>query len=321
MTNPTCDCGRPTSGAWLCAGCQRTLRWAFVNVATYWVDLGTVERKETRYGSSGYSKGSIGEAQPLPVDMRFVSGPAHAARHGAQMAPGSKLRWDAWDTVVAWTRTVMAEQPPMEGPTCATCAHPTCRQIHARRWPEQPRTTTFIAYLTRQFDYIVRSTWAPQLLDEFLNLEQRLKRMIDRPADRWYAGKCRARYLVIDGEKISELDCDAELYATTDTGTIKCRVCETVHDVAGRREVLLDEAKDQLVTATEAASALIAWTDYDGPEHKLVDRIRKWRDRDHLDVADVTSLHGRDRHLYRLGDVQALLIEHAQRRQQRRIGA
>jgi hypothetical protein len=97
-----------------------------------------------------------------------------------------------------------------------------------------------------------------------------------------------------------------------DSGTITCPACGTEHDVASRRDFLLAEAKDYQVTATEAAQALLAWTDYDGTETKLVDRIRKWRDRGHLEVRDVTSLSGRDRHLYRLGDIQVLLIGDAQ---------
>jgi hypothetical protein len=138
--------------------------------------------------------------------------------------------------------------------------------------------------------------------------------MVDRPASRWYAGKCSAT-------DETGNSCPAELYANTEKGRIVCPACETEHDIATRRDFLLAEAKGYLVTATEAAAALMSWTDYGGTEERLVDRIRKWRNRGDLEVADVTSLHGRDRHLYRLGDIQDRLVKHAQREQERAIGA
>jgi hypothetical protein len=302
-----CRCGKPTSGAAICEKCDTTMGYAVANIAAYYEDLGTVATKRARYGTQGATKGSIGKAQPLPVDLRFVSGPPIAAHRGASIAPGTQLRWDTWNTVVAWCRTLMEEQPELHGPTCRTCLHVSCHVTKRRRWPHNTLRSMCL-YLDRQHSWIAGQDWAPDMLDEMLDLERRLKRMIDRPADRWYAGKCS----VPDEDGA---DCPTELYALEDRGWIDCPTCGIRHDVAERRDVLLDEAKDYLVTATEAAGALLAWTDYDGTEDKLVDRIRKWRDRGRLDVADVTSLHGRDRHLYRLGDIQALMIEAAQQRQ------
>lgn len=319
MSATQCGCGRPTAGSVLCLDCQQTLRWALVNVAAHYLDLGTVAMKRANYGSAGSVKGSIGKAQPLPVDLRFLDAgpPPEDDRSGrprpATLAVGSQLRWDTWNTMVAWTRTVMEEQPELLGPACGDCLHVSCSQVRRRRWPSN-QLPAMTAYLARHFRWIVSQVWAPVLLDELLDLERRLVRMVNRPPDRWYAGKCSAT----DG---SDNTCTAELYAAADRGHIDCRACGTRHDVADRRAFLLEEAKEYRVTASEAADALMAWTDYDGSEHKLIDRIRKWRDRGRLEVQDVTSLAGRDRHLYRLGDIQELLIEHAQRQQQRKLGA
>ncbi len=314
----TCTCGQPTAGAWLCDDCVKTLRYALVNVGWYLIDLEVVSTRRARYGISGGGKGSIGKAVPMPVDMRFVStapiGSAHIVR--ATLAPGSQLKWDTWNTVVAWCRTVMEDQPEINGPTHADCLDASCSQIRRRRWPRNT-TTSMLGYLARQFPYILREQWAPDFLDEMVNLEQRLSRMVDRPADRWYAGKCSSR-TILDAPGVM---CTAELYATTDRGWIDCPACGARHDVAERREFLLAEAKDIHVTATEAARALLAWTDYDGSETKLVDRIRKWRDHETnpLEIRDVTSLAGRDRHLYRLGDIQERLIGDAQQAQAKRV--
>lgn len=303
MTKILCGCGKPTAGAVLCEDCVKTFTYAIPNVGVYYADLDTVERKQTRYVAGGASKGSIGKSQPLPVDARFVGG-----------GVGDRLRWDAWSLVNAWSRRVLREQPEQHGPVCAdVCLHVSCATTRRRRRPGH-ELSSMIYYLSRQFRWITRQVWAPEMFAAFLDLERRLSKFVDRPPDRWYAGKCSARD-EDDGDAI----CEAELYATVETGHIDCRTCGTRHDVAARRDFLLEEAKGYLVTATEAASALMAWTDYDGSEGKLVDRIRKWRDGEKLEVQDVRSLHGRDRHLYRLGDIQDLLVKAAQNAQTRRI--
>jgi len=323
VSETICGCGVPTSGAWLCDDCGKTFSYAIVNVGVYFDDLSTVITRRVRYGVTGANKGSIGKEQPLPVDMRFINAtPGARGQHynglplaagRATLARGAQLQWDAKATVVAWCRTIMEDQPEATGPACAACIHQSCTTIRRRRWPTDTMGS-MVHYLARQFRWLIREQWAPDMLDEFLNLEHRLSNMVDRPPSRWYAGKCSAT-------DESGNYCTAELYAQTDKGTIDCPACDTRHDVSVRRDILLREAKGYLVTATEAASALMSWTDYDGTEERLVDRIRKWRDREKLEVADVTSLYGRDRHLYRLGDIQDLLVKHAQRQQQQTLSA
>lgn len=304
MSPTMCKCGRPTSGAILCVRCQKTLAVALVNVAAYYDDLTTVSTKQVRYGSSTAGKGSVGKTQPLVADARFLE----------VTGDGTQVRWNAWATVVAWARTVMEEQPPLHEPACVSCLHISCAAVRRRRWPRNT-IRSMVAYFDRQFRWIVAERWAEDFLDEMLETERQLRRMIDRPADRWYAGRCSAS----NPADPEGSECPADLYAKADNGTIECSVCGSQHDVAARRDFLLEEAKDYLVTATEAAQALLAWTDYDGSETKLVDRIRKWRDRDKLEVQEVTSLAGRDRHLYRLGDVQELLVEAARDTQATRL--
>lgn len=325
MSTRTCTCGKPTAGAVMCADCEKTFAYAIANVGVYFTDLGTVERKQARYGNGAATKGSVGKSQPLPVDMRFVdAGPPPESMEGgvkkvtttvrrAELAPGNQLRWDAWNTVVAWCRTIMEEQAQLHGPVCESCIDISCAAIRRRAWP-QNTVLSMVNYLSRQFRWLVHEDWAPAMFDEFLDLERRLARFVDRPGDRWYAGKC----WVGEGDNV----CTAELWARSEGQRhIDCPACKYRHDVSTRRDVLLGEAKEYLVTATQAAGALMAWTDYDGTERKLVDRIRKWRDREKLEVRDVTSLSGQDRHLYRLGDIQDLLVEAAQKAQSKRIGA
>lgn len=307
MTNQTCQCGKPTGGAWLCDQCERTFRWSLVNVAAHYTDLGTVERKQTRYGNTGATKGSIGKAQPFPVDPRFA---------GVKEA-GNQLKYDTWATVVAWCRIVMDEQPRVHGPRCLTCIHTSCAATTRRAWPTNT-ITSMVNYLARQFSHITSQRWATDMFDEFLDLERRLTRMVNRPAEKWYAGRCGVTDELLDGTTVT---CETELYATADKGNLVCPGCGITHDVAERRGVLLTEAKDYHVTASEAAAALMAWTDYDGGTKKLIDLIAYWHKHTALEDHGVTEVNGQWRKVYRLGDVQDRLIEHAQREQRRRIAA
>lgn len=302
MTEHECQCGRPTAGAWLCPRCQGTLAIAIANTAAYFDDLDTVLTKRARYGGQGSTKGSIGRTQPLPVDGRFTD----------RAGQGSEIRWGAWNTVSTWCRVVMEEQPERIGPACASaCLHTSCAAVRRTRWPADTMRSMCL-YLDRQFRWIVREQWVTELMDELLDVERRLKRIVDRPADRWYAGKCSA-------PNEDEPDCPTDLYAQADRGWIDCPTCGIRHDVAERRTILLAEAKGYLVTATEAAGALIAWTDYDGTEVNLVKRISEWHARGRLEAHGSDHVGGKDRQLYRLGDVQVLLVEWAQHAQQRRL--
>lgn len=314
-----CTCGRPTAGAWLCDHCVTTFGYAIANVGAHYADLETVATKQARSGTHIATKGSSGRAQPLPVDMRFVNGARvrsiFGGVGGSATAPGNQVRWDTWNTVVAWCRTIMEDQPELAGPVCTECLHLSCAAIRRRRWPANT-VPSMIRYLARQFRWLLGERWAPVMLDEFLDLEQRLVRFVDVKPNRWYAGKCSATTRV--GE--ADVCCTAELYADADSGAITCRACGTRHDVSERREFLLREAKGYLVTATEAASALLAWTDYDGSENKLVDRVRKWREHGRIESRGVLEVAGCTRHLYRLGDIQQRMVDDAQRKQTRRIG-
>jgi hypothetical protein len=319
----TCgSCDRKTAGAVLCDHCQTTFRHSIVNVGIYYTDLDTIATKRARYGSSGATKGSIGKTVPLPLDGRFAGRTSmtwaeagQPSRQIGRLAAGAQLSWDTSSTVIAWTTSILAQHPPIAGPSCpasTACLHTSCAGVRRRPAPGNS-IPSMINYLAHQFSWLVNQPWAPAMLDEFLNIEARLGRFVDRPADRWYAGKCSAT-------DDSGNACTVELYAQVDRGWIDCKACATRHDVATRRDFLLTEAQSYLVTATEAAGALLAWTDYDGTEDNLIDRIRKWADRDRLaEHGTVVDQKGRTRSLYRLGDVQQLLIGHAQREQQRRL--
>lgn len=265
----TCECGRPSAGTWLCPGCTKTLTHAIVNISYYWADLDTVRGKHTRYTTHAPARGSVGKTIPLPIDHRFTQ----------RVGTGSQLASDTCYTLTVWTR-ITADTTHTTPPATA----------------DVPGMSRYLATHQRE---IVRQHWVGELLDELLDLESRLRRFIDRPPETWYAGRCR----VADDYG----ECTTELYAISGARWVDCPGCGIRHDIRDRRERLLAEAADHHVTAYTAALALVSWTDRLTNEAKLMDRIRRWRDRGKLHPVDVTALRGRDRHLYRLGDIQDLL--------------
>lgn len=306
MSTLNCACGKPTAGTVLCDRCTTTLTHTLANVPAYYGGLDTVATKRTRFSSGPATKGSIGKSQPLPVDLRFAG----------RTKPGTKLRTETETTLRTWAILVRTEQPQIVGPICGEpCLHRSCHQTRFRR-PGPGRTVRDHAgFINLHQRHVISQDYANTMLSQLVSLEKRLCRFVDRPPDRWYAGKCSQT------DDDTGARCEAELYATAETGKLHCPTCGTEHDVAKRRDFLLAEAKDYLVTATEAAGALMAWTDYDGSEDRLVDRIRKWATRDRLEVRGHVEVAGRDRGLYRLGDVQDLMVDDARTTNTRRIGA
>lgn len=304
-----CTCGRETAGTVLCdyvkdgkpAGCATTLAYSVANVAAYYEHAHPSDLRQLGGGDPAFT-----------VDGRLVG--------GTPTMPATQTRWDAWATVVAWCRIHMEERPEIEGPVCETsCLHVSCADIRRRSWPRNT-FASMTHYLAKQHRWTISQPWASDMLDELLDIERRLCRLVDIPAPKWYAGRCGATdietQLLIDAP-----ECTAELYATTDSGIVRCLACKAEHDIASRRDFLLEQAANELVTASTAASALVAWTDYDGDPGRLTKRISEWRDRGRLEVRDVTSLSGRDRHLYRLGDIQELLAGHVRRKQASEVSA
>ena len=296
----TCRCGTTTQeGSCLCRDCVRTLDHALMSVALHYADLDTLRTKRTRYGTLGAGKGSTGKTMPLGVDLRFVN-PSDV--DGQREGQAAKLVTDVQHKVAAWTSRAITTWPELlprllERTAAASAA---------------THTSICCVFLDSYLTAIAGQPWAPELYGDITRLEAALVKVVDRPADRWYAGKCS----VPDEHDVT---CEQELYAEAGAATIRCPRCHITHDVAERRDYLLAQAKDVLVTATEAAGALLAWTDYDGSEAKLVDQIYRWRERGRLESRGAVEIGGKQRPLYRLGDIQDQLVAHAQREQARRI--
>ena len=272
--SPTCMCGKPVNGATICGDCHQALQVALGDISSHWRDLDTVKARQTRYGGSG---GGRGGEKPLPVDLRFLG----ATEDGSILQDATK------NTIGTWTRVVMEERPPLAGPVHVSCLHLTCSQLRRSRWPRDD-VAACCAYLLGHADWIRTQHWAPEILDELTDVADQLRRMVDRPADRWFAGPCD--------------HCERDLYAKAGALSIHCDDCDVTYDVMAKREKMLADAHDMNATASEIARA-ISWL---GNEPLSAERIRKWVERKRLTRKGWLTVRGRELPTYRIGDVAAL---------------
>lgn len=148
------------------------------------------------------------------------------------------------------------------------------------------------AWLLWRIDGISAQPWAVDVLQQLSRAAAHAFVAIDRPPSRTFAGPCD--------------ECGRDLYAVPGRSVITCRPCGLTYDLAARRESLLRAVDDQLATATEISRAL---TSLEMPVTN--ERIRQWRHRERIEQ------RGHDKRgvpLYRVGDIVALLIEHAEKR-------
>lgn len=282
MSDQTCQCGRPVESAWLCDRCTHTLDVALANIPAYFADLDTIRTRQTRYGATA-GKGSVGKTQPLPIDERFTD----------STGSGSEVEYATRSTVVAWTRVALEEWPELTGPTCAgACLHASCHQIRQRRHPKDT-IASMCNYLSRMLRAIVTEQWAPDMLDEMLDLEKRLRRLVDRPANKVYLGACTVPL------------CAGSVYAKEGDETGRCDQddCRTEYDTSLSRRGLESELDSQLLTAAEIAR-LSTYLGLKADRQKVRVRVNLWHSRGRLAAAGRAE-DGSPR--FRYGEVRGLL--------------
>lgn len=313
MTEPLCaHCTkRPSPDTTICRHCTKTLDVALANIRAYYDDLDTIRTRQARYGDPTPTRGSTGREMPLPVDLRFTDPDGR----------GADLAWVARNTIIGWVRIVAGQWPPFpyvdgwSGPVCDDCLHRSCNQRRLRTVEHKLRRLpadtlpSCCAYLHRFLFRIAGAEWAAEMLDELLDLERRLRRFVDRPVERWYAGPCTAGMRALEATWF----CGAELYAELGKPDVVCpnRDCGTRYDVAERRTWLLAAAEDRLENAVTIARAVLVLGQADSTETQLAGRIRQWARRRRIVARADRTLEGKTQPLYRVGDVLDLLAEDA----------
>jgi hypothetical protein len=207
---------------------------------------GDLQTTIARQGRSG--GGSGGDSHPLPVDL------------GA-----SETAWAVTNTITTWARH--------------------CAETRGEPLPAGDLAGA-AAWLAGQMEWLRHQPEASEAVDELADACALAVRVVDRRADRWYAGPC--------------VLCTEDLYALPGAATIRCPKCEAKYDAQERRELLLVAAQDRLVHAELIGRALIAL----GWETMTAARVRG------LVRRGKVAERGQDearRTLYRLGDVVGVM--------------
>jgi len=253
----TCTCGKPTpESSFLCSDCLDDLARTLRDLPELVDELDVSLTKQRRFTDAA---GSRSTTSPLPYDMG-----ASNALHELRNELVGMVRVCIDNRVAS---TDYREAHP--GDSCASMA----------------------AWLLWRVDGMAALPFAADLL-HVVSIASRCELVIDRPAERTFAGPCD--------------QCGRDLYAQHGKTSVTCKACGLQYDLAARREWLLHAVDDQLASATEIARAL---TSLEMPV--TTDRIWQWKHRERIEQRG-TSKTGAP--LYRVGDVVTLLIAHAEKR-------
>jgi hypothetical protein len=149
-------------------------------------------------------------------------------------------------------------------------------------------------WLAKHVQSIRQDETAGDTVQSLRAINRRIIRIIDRPADRIYAGICS---IEANGQ-----ECPQELYAERGATFIRCRGCGYNHEVERRRDVLKVAARDTLMTIPELKTAL--------PEVLGVPikdgTLRQWKARKRI-VAHGLNWDGKE--LFRVGDILDIAVD------------
>lgn len=268
---PAEHCDRPAPGtATICGACTAELGRALRQVPGLAAELDTtLSRQHTRTG------GGTTDVHDDPTPAVLHIGPLGYDPRASEAA--YVLR----SALVGWVRVMQENLAPRPGPACPRCAHPSCGVVRYSRGPADT-PASMAAWLSAGLRRLARHPAAEEAHAEILGAARQAQHVIDRPADRVFAGRCPG--------------CGNALYARPGAPTVQCRDCDADPvDVDTQLAQMRARVEDQLAHPTGAA-ALLTRLDIKAPEAT----IRRWAKQGRI-AAHGTDLRGR--RLYRIGDI------------------
>lgn len=271
MNTCACEaCDRPVADAFVCGACAGQLERDLGDVPALVEDLDVALSRQAVFGDRAGGKSA---EKPLPIDPR-----------------ASEVGWVLRNTLSTWIRVLVEEGHAQAHSSGAETSgwSSGCDGLGAG---SQPLTAAFMArWLLGHVEAIRHHQAGGEAADEIRSAIAHVRRVIDRPAQRWYAGAC---------------NCGTDLYVRPGATVIACRDCGTEHDVAKRRTELLDALEDRLATTVEISRAVRTI----GQIEVTPSAIRGYAFRGRLEAKTVDR---QGRPLYRMGDVLDLMAgEHA----------
>jgi hypothetical protein len=287
-----CACGRPIQDtAVVCPHCGFQLDAALAEITEYRglaYDLDVTLSKQANITSTNGAPQAEEPQAKAPGTLR----PSQLPYHGGASRAAGELK----GVLVTWARVVIAETGvgtvPTFGPTCRSCQHRSCRDIRTRGLPTSDTIAGIGAWLRPHVGWLRYHEAGQEAVDEICDAVAAVRRVIDRPAERLYAGPC---------------DCGVDLYARLEASYVTCRADAhedgpLVWPVEERRRWLLRSAEDVLATTAEISRALTRYQQPVTPE-----MIRGYKARGRLVQRGSRPENGKQVALWRLGDVLAIV--------------
>lgn len=110
--------------------------------------------------------------------------------------------------------------------------------------PPEPTIPAMAVWLADRHSHLIRHPAVTDIVEEIAAAVEAAGRVVDRPAERQYAGPC------------PEPDCGEGLYAKPSAVVVTCWGCGTVHRMGERRDFLIAELRGTLATASQCAHIL-----------------------------------------------------------------
>lgn len=236
--SPRCHACHAETDAFLCRRCTGELEGWLGEVASLAGELQTVATRQHRFTPAA---GAASSEKPLPY---------HSSASDAAWALANVLTY--WCRDLAERRGTAHDRtlhPPI--PRDRALAGKPAPGATARTLPfaGAERSATLAARWLRAYtDAVRQDECAGELYDELRDVIRLAERRIVPPPPSWYAGPCD--------------ECEADMTVPVgDDGrptnpVVLCDTCGAEHDLAGRREKLIELAGDKLMTGTMALSSI-----------------------------------------------------------------
>lgn len=275
MSECTTGCGRPTERM-LCEQCLWEIRQALdpdaahpdQSIPAMLDDLATTLTRQARLSQRNGKSKSA--VQPVPFHVRASDIEAHARA-----------------VLTGWVRVLADDDPEL--------------------YPVD-RLDALAAWLLARLGDIAMHEAASEIHAEITDVAARIRYVIDRPADRLYAGICGTAFA-------EQHHCDEPLYAHPGASVVRCVDCGTAHEVTKRREDMLRRLDDRLVTAAEFAHlATYLIDDIKRSREQTRKLVNQWHKRGLLERKNQTGDP-----LFRFADAIAVLARDQARRDERAL--
>ena len=180
----------------------------------------------------------------LTKQARYAAAEAHRGERALPFNPeASELGWVLRNTLSTWCRLIAEER--------------------GRVLPTADNPGVVAGWLLAHVGWLRHHRAGAEAVEEIVSVVNQVRRAVDRPVERIYAGPCA--------------DCGGDMYGKPDATSVTCRPCGLEYNVAEMLAWMRAQVYGRLVTAREGAMLLGR---FGLPvAQKTID---KWRERDRL---------------------------------------